>query len=308
MRGISPMVSKCFLCDDVSDRIVWRENGYEGLRCRCGMVYTNRHDVDIIVNPTIEHHERSFYSLPAELKAGWVSSNCPPGCLLEVGCGDGFFLKAALRHGYEVSGIEPNPQLCKQVSQELRIEIEQRFLEDSRLPRASFDVVYHCDLLVHFPDPISALKTMTAFLRPGGVLCFEVGILGGISTAWYRLIGTVGLGQHLWLYSNRALEQLLERSELTIEKIKYFGLAPEVAVGRAIDIFSNRMLKPVLNLARPLRIFPSPEAAVELQSEHPEFLEVPSRKFCSPDRAANCLCCSASEETCGRYLKGRSLS
>lgn len=104
------------------------------------------------------------------------------------------------------------------------------------------------------------------------MLCFEVGILGGISTAWYRLIGTVGLGQHLWLYSNRALEQLLERSELTIEKIKYFGLAPEVAVGRAIDIFSNRMLKPVLNLARPLRIFPSPEAAVELQSSTRNFL------------------------------------
>ena len=272
MTGISRRASKCFLCDDVSDLLAWRENGYEGLLCRCGMLYTNQHGVGASVDPTIDHHELPFYSLPAELKASWVSSNCPPGRLLEVGCGDGFFLKAARRHGYQVSGIEPNPRLCKQVSEELGIEIEQRFLEDSRLPRATFDVVYHCDLLVHFPDPISALETMTAFLRPGGVLCFEVGILGGISTVWYRLIGEIGLGHHLWLYSNRALETLFERSDLIIEKIKYFGLAPEVVVGRVTDIFSNRVLRPLLNLAQPLRILPSPEAAAELQGSTRNFL------------------------------------
>jgi SAM-dependent methyltransferase len=250
---------------------VWREAGYEGLLCRCGMVYTNRHGVDILIDPTIEHHEPAFYSLPAELKASWVSANCPSGRLLEVGCGNGFFLKAARRHGYQICGIEPNPRLCNRVSKELGIEIEQRFLGDSQLPRATFDVVYHCDLLVHFPDPISALNTMTAFLRPGGVLCFEVGILGGISTAWYRLIGTIGLGEHLWLYSNRALELLLERSDLMIEETKYFGLVPEVVVGRVTDMFSNRVLKPLLNMAQPLKIFPSPKAALELQSSAHNF-------------------------------------
>ncbi len=251
---------------------MWREAGYEGLLCRCGMVYTNQHGADALVDPTIEHHGQAFYSLPAELKASWVNANCPPGRLLEVGCGDGFFLKAARRHGYQVCGIEPNPRRCKQVSEELGIEIEQRFLEDSRLPRAIFDVVYHCDLLVHFPDPISALNIMTAFLRPGGVLCFEVGILGGISTAWYRVIGEIGLGEHLWLYSNLALEHLFERSDLMIEKIKYFGLVPEVVVGRVTDIFSNRVLKPLLNLAQPLRIFPSPKAALKLQGSTHAFL------------------------------------
>ena len=58
MIGTSPRASKCFLCDDISGRLVWREKGYEGLLCRCGMVYTNRHGVDALVDPTIEHHER----------------------------------------------------------------------------------------------------------------------------------------------------------------------------------------------------------------------------------------------------------
>lgn len=272
MSGISPRASGCFLCGDISDRLVWREKGYEGLLCRCGMLYTNRHGLDAWVDPTIEHHDRAFYSLPAEMKACWVATHCPPGRLLEVGCGEGFFLRAARKHGYQVCGIEPNPRLCQQVSEELGVEIEQRFLDNSRFPRASFDVVYHCDLLVHFSDPISALNTMTTFLRPGGVLCFEVGILGGISTAWYKLMGGLGLGQHLWLYSNRALHNLFERSDLVVEKIKYFGLAPEVVVGKATGIFNIRVLKPLLNLARPLRILPSPEAAEELQWSTRNFL------------------------------------
>jgi SAM-dependent methyltransferase len=243
------------------------------------MVYTNRHGVGALVDPTIEHHGQAFYSLPAELRANWVSTNCPPGRLLEVGCGDGFFLKAARRHGYEICGIEPNPERCRRASEELGIEVEQRFLEDSRFPRATFDVVYHCDLLVHFLDPISALNTMTAFLRPGGVLCFEVGILGGVSTAWYRLIGEIGLGEHLWFYSNRALEHLFERSDLIIEKTKYFGLVPEVVVGRVTDIFSYRMLKPLLTLVQPLRIFPSPEAALQLRSSTHNFLRYRVGRF-----------------------------
>ena len=64
-----------------------------------------------------------------------------------------------------------------------------------------------------------------------------------------------------------------------IEKIKYFGLVPEVVVGRVTDIFSNRLLKPLLNLAQPLRIFPSPETAVKLQMSTRNFLRYRVGRF-----------------------------
>jgi SAM-dependent methyltransferase len=111
--------------------------------------------------------------------------------------------------------------------------VAQSFLESHTLPTKSFDVVYHCDLLAHFPDPLGALRTMSTLLRPGGVLCFEVGILGGMSPLWYQLIGRIGLGYHLWLYSKPAVESLLTQAGLRIEHLQRFGLAPRVIIGSA---------------------------------------------------------------------------
>src|ERR1700730_794380 len=272
MAETAPKASKCFLCNEVSENIVWREKGFEGRLCRCGLLYTDRHGTDVQVDPTLDHHNREFYSAPAGLKAAWTARNCPPGRLLEVGCGEGFFLKAARTHGYDVYGIEPNPHRAQQVREQLGVQIEQAFLEDSRLPPASFDVVYHCDLLVHFPDPISQLSRMAAFLRPGGVLCFEVGICGGVSPTWYKLIGEIGLGQHLWLYSNRAVKTLFAKSGLVVEKIQYFGLAPEVVFGKVSGMVNNRVLRPLLNLARPVGIFPPPEGVQKLLMSSLHFL------------------------------------
>jgi hypothetical protein len=112
----SSEASRCFLCDEVSNRIIWRENGHEGRLCRCGMLYTNQATMRMPADPTLDNHAPEFYSLPAQLKANWIARYCPPGRLLEIGCGDGFFLAAARKCGYEVWGIEPNKYFWSTVS------------------------------------------------------------------------------------------------------------------------------------------------------------------------------------------------
>ena len=237
--------SKCFLCDEASDQVVWKEDGIEGLLCRCGMVYTNQPNIREPLDLTREFHPDYFYSLPAEFKAAWVARNCPRGRLVEVGCGPGFFLAAARSRGYEVIGLEPNLAYDGRLRQ-LGIPIVHEFVEDNSLPRHSFDVVYHCDLLVHFPDPIRSLAAMCDLLSPTGVLCFEVGLLGGISPSWYTLVGKIGLGQHLWLYSDRAFRNLMRKAGLEIVRIQYFGLAPQVIGGKILGVLNKRLLGPAL--------------------------------------------------------------
>jgi SAM-dependent methyltransferase len=69
---------------------------------------------------------------------------------------------------------------------------------DTGLPRGSFDLVYCRFLLIHLPDPESALREMWALLRPGGVVVCEDGdltacgseppsALGAFSALWGRL-------------------------------------------------------------------------------------------------------------------------
>jgi SAM-dependent methyltransferase len=242
--------SKCFLCDEASEEVIWREGGLEGLLCRCGMVYTNQSSYVPTENAGEELHPDSFYSLPASFKAAWMARHCPRGRLVEIGCGAGFFLSAARSLGYEVLGMEPS-RTYDQRLKAAEIPIVHAFVEDNSLPRHSFDVVYHCDLLAHFPDPIRSLSAMCELLSPKGVLCFEVGLLGGISPSWYKLVGSIDLGPHLWLYSDRAFQSLMKSAKLSVLHIKYFGLVPEVVGGRVLGFLNKRMLSPALQVLFP---------------------------------------------------------
>jgi len=86
IEAASPSVarSKCFLCGEASEQVVWKEDGVEGLRCECGMVYTNQPSIVEPLDLTQDFHPDHFYSLPAEFKAAWVARNCPHGRLVEV--------------------------------------------------------------------------------------------------------------------------------------------------------------------------------------------------------------------------------
>jgi SAM-dependent methyltransferase len=108
------------------------------------------------------------------------------------------------------------------------------------VPLAQFDVVYHCDLLSHFADPVAALRKMADFLGPGGVLAFEVGLLGGIAPWWYTMVGSIGYPQHRWLFSVTSLRRLLGRADLELGRTAHFGLAPEALFRGAMRGLARR--------------------------------------------------------------------
>lgn len=229
--------ASCFLCHVVAPSVAWHESQYEGRQCSCGLLYTSPTPPPGTIDITHDHHPDHFYSTSSHLKARWMSRHCPGGRLLEVGCGNGAFLLAAQREGYDVTGLDVNADRCRRVREVLGIPVFETSLEDNRLDRAKFDVVYHCDMLAHFPDPIGALQDMALLLRPGGVLCLEVGILGGISPVWYRLIGGIGLGHHLWLYSRASLNRLFALANMEVVHKQRFGLAPYVLFNRTYSVF-----------------------------------------------------------------------
>ena len=229
----------CLICGRDSGRLVCRKGGYEGRLCSCGALYLSPAPPRDAVDPTTDPHPASFYALPAAMKVRWLSQSHPHGRLLEVGCGEGHFLAAASAHGYEVSAIEPHRARSRSVSERLGIEVECALIEDSRATVQSYDVVYHCDLLSHFPDPDLALQRMTGLLRPNGVLFFEVGVYGHISSFWYRHLPESSFPRHRWLFPEEGLCRLLDRCGLRIVRLKRFGLAPQVLVYHGASTLLN---------------------------------------------------------------------
>jgi len=225
-------VARCFLCGSSSGVIAWRENGYDARQCACGVLYVCPIPPSDAIDPTDDPHPASFYALPARMKVAWLQRFKRSGRLLEVGCGDGYFLEEARTRGYDVCAIEAHTGRVARIRERLGVDVEHALLENARWPEGSCDIVYHCDLLSHFADPILALKRMRALLRADGVLYFEVGLAGGLRPAWYRFMATIQLPQHRWLYSEAALRSLLGRSGLKVERMKRFGLGPAFVVSR----------------------------------------------------------------------------
>jgi hypothetical protein len=76
---------------------------------------------------------------------------------------------------------------------------------------------------------------MMGLLRPGGVLCFEVGLVAGRTPAWYRRLPNMALDRHRILFSERSLAILLNRVGLEIIDQQRFGLGIDLLMTRLYE-------------------------------------------------------------------------
>lgn len=124
------------------------------------------------------------------------------GALLEIGCGNGFFLEEALAQGFaSVRGVEPSAGAIERARPDVRPHLVCDVMRRGLLDGASFDAVCMFQVLDHIPDPGALLEECLRVLRPGGLaLCLNHNV-AGVSA---RLLGErspiVDI-EHTYLYS-----------------------------------------------------------------------------------------------------------
>jgi SAM-dependent methyltransferase len=90
--------------------------------------------------------------------------------LLEVGCGNGFFLEEALRRGYrDVRGIEPSHDAIESASASVKALIIEDVLRPGVVPDESASVACLFHVFDHLPEPGAALDELHRILKPGGL-------------------------------------------------------------------------------------------------------------------------------------------
>jgi SAM-dependent methyltransferase len=235
-----PTAARCPSCDELSDVVAWMEGGYVGKRCRCGNVFIDPPPERSERELQYDGHFRTYYSRAARIRLDWIARFKPRGRLLEVGCGPGDLLKLARSRGYEVFGLEPNPA-CAEYVRGLGIEVERGYIEEADFAAKEFDVICHVDLLSHLPDPLAALRAMRRSLSSTGIVCFEVGTLGGIAPGWYRFLGGVGFPRHRVLYSEVGVLRLLQRAGFHVLGVKRFGLGASLLLTTVRHLYGSRV-------------------------------------------------------------------
>lgn len=126
---------------------------------------------------------------------GWIKRYRPSGRFFEVGCGMGYFLEYARRHGYEVSGIEYAALGTKVCREKFGLDVAQSSFERFAGTPGTYDVVFMGDVLEHLVDPMAMMRKAVGLLKPGGVVAVEVpsmfnSLTGRLAVAGYRILRT----------------------------------------------------------------------------------------------------------------------
>jgi len=165
------------------------------------------------------------------------------GALLEVGCGNGFVLEEALRHGWAtVWGVEPSTDAIARAPASVQAQIKCDVMRPGLFDPESFDAICFFQVMDHLPDPAAVLREGAELLRPGGVvLCLNHNV-----EAWSaRLLGErspIVDVEHTYLYSPATMRRLLERAGLQV-----------VEAGAVFNSYSVSYLVRLLPLPRGLK-------------------------------------------------------
>lgn len=140
--------------------------------------------------------------------------------LLEIGCATGTWLSQAASRGWEVTGLEYSSFAAK-LAEEKGLKIINSTVEDASLGE-KFDLICAWMVLEHLHKPVSALLKMRSWIKPDGKLVFSIPELNDVSfkifrDRWYAL----QLPCHLWHYTDRTIERMLDFCGWRIDKIVY---------------------------------------------------------------------------------------
>jgi SAM-dependent methyltransferase len=146
--------------------------------------------------------------------------------LLEIGCGNGFFLEEALSQGFrEVTGVEPGRDTVEQASPEVRSKIVCDILRPGLFPPETFNVICMFQTFDHISEPNIFLEECVRLLRPGGVmLCLNHNV-EALSARMLKEKSPIIDIEHTYLYSPRTIKRLFEQHSSLCRKQDQPGTA-----------------------------------------------------------------------------------
>lgn len=231
---------------------------YELRRCLdCEFVFVNPRPADAVLSGL---YDEGFYfstGWPFRRLAEWilfeiqrtrqrrVERFVPGGCLLDIGSGDGRFVRHMAAAGWDATGLDFSPAAHSIASSGLN---GGRFLQgslfDHEFAPGSLDVVTLWQVLEHVSEPREFLERCHHLMRPGGFFVAAVPNIEGLSAKltgerWWGL----DVPRHLAHYSPRTLGRALEQAGFRVVRLNHLSLQydPYALLHSSLDwVFTRR--------------------------------------------------------------------
>lgn len=149
-----------------------------------------------------------------------VKYGAKKGALLEVGCGNGFFLEEALAQGYAiVRGVEPSATALSRADPQLRQSIICNVMSPGLFKAGQFDVICMFQIFDHIPDPGLLLAECFRVLKPGGlILCLNHNIEAWPAKIFKNRSPIIDI-EHTCLYSPTTMTRIFAKYGFKVRNV-----------------------------------------------------------------------------------------
>ena len=224
----------------------------------------------------------TFYKLRMHGIIKAIKKMTPPGSrIMDWGAGDGALLRLIEAEGFEGVGIDiysvesPNRKLINSS------------IQDAPFQHEFFDAITCFHVLEHVDDPVLSLKKAIRFLKPGGILIFEVPNIESVGFKllkrnWYPL----DIPVHINHFSLSVLQRILDTvGKNQIRHIEYFShrhspssillsVLPAISPPRVRAKHSGNFPAPLMALYLFLQLISYPFALIEALMHRGEILRM----------------------------------
>ena len=168
--------------------------------------------------------------LPEEIRTSYavqlamIEQKIPKGAsILEIGGGEGIFLKLVKDRGYDVELVEPSVSASKRAATR-GLHVKNNYIENVTFDK-KFSLVFLSHVLEHIEDPLSAIDRIKKLLKPQGCFLLTQTNFNGfmprlLQSKWYAWVPD----QHFSHFSLAGLKYMARRSSLNVLDYKYSRL------------------------------------------------------------------------------------
>jgi len=160
---------------------------------------------------------KTYFKIVKEIK-----KNLPKNPrVLEVGCGNGFFLKALVDLDFtkNVFGVEPSSKMVLEADLILQSKIKVNIFKSNLFPKNNFDLILCFHTLDHIFDPNEFIKGAYSMLKKNGYVIVVVHDTQGLSVKLFGERSAIFDVEHIYLFNKKTLRKIFERNSFKVVKV-----------------------------------------------------------------------------------------
>jgi 2-polyprenyl-3-methyl-5-hydroxy-6-metoxy-1,4-benzoquinol methylase len=154
------------------------------------------------------------------------NSRSTPKSFLDVGCGDGRYLKMFAKRGISkerIYGLELSQDPVRRLREQGFQAYQQRVEECTQIPEGTIDLATMFHVIEHVADPRDVVCRVADWLSPGGVFAVETPNIASWDARLFkeRWWGGYHIPRHWTLFHADSLQRLLKEAGLEVLHVAY---------------------------------------------------------------------------------------